>query len=175
MSRTLRPLAALFMLAVIVAGCSSTSAGTGSSGGNSTASTHDKAVKFAECMRDNGVSEFPDPDASGRLTIDGVLNGSSLDPNSASWKQAIGACKGLEPPGFTGGKVTPQQRTARLAFAQCIRDNGVPDFPDPTPNGPLVDTNRIPSAAREGGMSILNAAMRKCRDAAAAAGATGGR
>lgn len=58
--------------------------------------------------------------------------------------------------------MTPQQRTARLEFAQCMRDNGVPDFPDPTPNGPLVDTRRIPSAARNGGLSIINAAMQKC-------------
>lgn len=158
MSRTLWPLATLAMLAVIVAGCGNGSAGTG----NSTAATHEKAVKFAECMRANGVSEFPDPDASGTLTIDEVINGSSLDPSTAAWKQAISACKDLEPPGFTGGKVTPQQRTARLRFARCMRDNGVPDFPDPTPNGPLVDTNRIPSSATPGGMSILNAAMRKC-------------
>ena len=61
-------------------------------------------MKFAECMRDNGVREFPDPDASGELTIDGVVNGSSLDPSSAAWKQAIGACKDLQPPGFTGHK-----------------------------------------------------------------------
>jgi hypothetical protein len=47
---------------VIVAGCSNAPAGTGSS--NSTAATHEKAVRFAECMRDNGVSEFPDPDPS---------------------------------------------------------------------------------------------------------------
>jgi hypothetical protein len=171
MSRTLRPLAALAMLAVIVAGCSNAPADTG----NSTAATHEKSVKFAECMRANGVSGFPDPDASGALTIDGVLNGSSLDPNSAAWKQAIGACNDLEPPGFTGTKVTPQLRTARLKFAQCIRDNGVPDFPDPTPNGPLVDTNRIPSAATTGGMSILNAAMQKCRQDASAAGVQGSR
>ena len=52
-------------------------------------------MKFTECMRDNGVSAFPDPDASGALTIDGVINGSSLDPSTAAWKQAIGACKDL--------------------------------------------------------------------------------
>jgi hypothetical protein len=47
MSRTFRPLAALAMLAVIVAGCSNAPAGTGtgSSGGNSAAATHEKAVK----------------------------------------------------------------------------------------------------------------------------------
>ena len=78
MSRKLWPLAALALIALIGAGCG----GNGSSGGgNTTAANQEKAVKFAQCMRENGVSEFPDPDASGRLTIDGVLNGSSIDPN----------------------------------------------------------------------------------------------
>jgi hypothetical protein len=175
MRRTLRPLAALAMLAVIVAGCSNAPASTSSIGSNSTATTREKAVKFAECMRANGVSAFPDPDASGQLTIDAVANGSSVDTSSAAFEQALSACKHLEPPGFTGTKVTPSQRTARLKFAQCVRDNGVPDFPDPTPNGPLVDTNRIPSAATTGGMSILNAAMRRCGQYASAAGVQGSR
>ena len=87
MSRTRRPLAALAMVALISAtGCSNApaatgtgtqqrqhatqSTSTGSSGGSSTATNREQAVKFAECMRDNGVSEFPDPDASGDLTID---------------------------------------------------------------------------------------------------------
>jgi hypothetical protein len=185
MNRALRPLAALVVLALIVAGCSS-KPGTGSSGGattaavpagtgNTAATTREKAVKFAECMRANGVSAFPDPDASGDLTIDGIANGSSVDTNSPVFEQALSACRNLEPPGFTGNKVTPQGRTARLEFAQCVRDNGVPDFPDPTPNGPLVDTNRIPSAATAGGMSSLNLAMQKCSRYASAAGVHGSR
>jgi hypothetical protein len=151
------------------------SAETGS--GNNTAANYEKAVKFAECMRNNGVSGFPDPDASGALTIDGVVNGSSVDPNSAAWKQAIGACKDLEPPGFRGAKVTPQQRTARLEFAQCMRDNGVPDFPDPTSNGPLIDTNRIPSLAGKDPRSDpgMQAATQTCRGYASAAGVHGSR
>jgi|GEM_PF-604426 len=234
MRRTLLPLAALAMLALISTGCSnapagtgigsgnnivmqslsssSTSAGTGSSGGNSTAvngtgssgdnntaatpsrptvastavpgagssggsnaTNRDQALKFAQCMRANGVREFPDPDASGNLTIDQIANGSSLDTSSAAFQRAISACKDLEPPGFTGSKRSPEQQKAALKFAQCIRDNGVKDFPDPAPDGPLVDTNRIPSAARNGGRSMLNAAMQKCRDLAANAGVSGGR
>ena len=171
MSRTFRLLAALAMLAVIVAGCSNGSAGTGNStatsGGNSTATKHEKAVKFAECMRANGVSAFPDPNASGELTIDAVANSSSLDTSSAAFAQALSACKDLEPPGFTGHARTAQEQEAALEFAQCIRDHGVKDFPDPAIDEPLVDTRRIPSAARPGGMSILNAAMQKC-DASAA-------
>ena len=185
MRRALRPLAALAAVAVIAvvgAGCGGTRssgdtdtaaapAGTGSSGRSSTATTREKAVKFAECMRANGVGAFPDPDASGELTIDGIANGTSVDTSSAAFEQALSTCRSLEPPGFTGTKATPQQRTARLEFAQCVRDNGVPDFPDPTPDGPLVDTNRIPSASTSGGMSILNAAMLKCSALGAAAGA----
>jgi hypothetical protein len=91
MSRNLRPLAALAMLALISAGCSNAPAetGTGSSGGN-TAATHEKAVKFAECMRENGASEFPDPNASGEFAY-GIKRGSPLDPSFAAWKKAIGA------------------------------------------------------------------------------------
>ena len=177
MSRTLRPPAAwaiLATLALIVAGCANAPAGTGSSGGTPTAAPHEQAVKFAACMRNNGVREFPDPDASGAFTIDQIANGSSLDTNSAAFKQAISACKDLQPAGFTGGKRSPVQQEAALQFAQCIRDNGVKDFPDPTADGPLVDTNRIPSAATGSGRSMLNAALRKCGDYARGAGVTGG-
>ena len=172
-NKAARTLIALAMFAVVLAGCSNATSSTGNTTG-----TGGNALEFSQCMRANGLSAFPDPDASGALTIDGVVNGSSLDPNSAAWKQAMSACKYLEPAGFTGGNgtVTPQQHQARLKFAQCIRDNGVPDFPDPASDtAPLVDTNRIPSTATDNGMSILNAAMHKCGGYAAAAGIQGGR
>jgi Tfp pilus assembly protein PilV len=179
MRRTLRPLAALAILAVISAGCSKTAAqtSTSSSAANTNAATRQQAAKFAECMRANGVKEFPDPDASGTYTIDGIANGSSLDTHSAAFKQAIAACNDLQPAGFIGHKRTAEEQENALKFAQCIRDNGVKDFPDPTPDGPLVDTNRIPSAAGRGGTSIpgLSQALEKCRDLAANAGVSKGR
>jgi hypothetical protein len=171
MSRKLGPLAALVVVALIGAGCSSDGSNDGDGNAANANADYANAVKFSECMRDNGVSEFPDPDASGQLTIDGVLNGSSLDPSSAEWKSATSACKDLQPPGYTGDEeVTASEQEARLEFAQCIRDNGVEDFPDPAPGDPLVDTNRIPSSATEGGMTILNDAMDACGDFAAEAG-----
>jgi hypothetical protein len=161
--KKLRPLAALAMVALIAAGCSNAAGEDGPTAtGTKTSATRTPAMKFAACMRDNGVSAFPDPDASGELTIDGVLNGSSLDPDAPAWKQAIKACKDLQPSGFTGHKRSTQEQKPALKFAQCIRDNGVTDFPDPTPDSPLVDTNRIPSSATSGGMAMLNAAMKKC-------------
>ena len=96
MRRTTWAAAALAIVAVS-AGCGSTggnhtasTAGTAGSGASSTSTTtRAKAVKFAECMRANGVGAFPDPDASGALTIDAVANGSSLDTGSAAFKQAV--------------------------------------------------------------------------------------
>ena len=63
---------------------------------------HERAMKFAKCMRENGVSAFPDPNASGELTIDEIANGSSLDTSTAAFKKGIDACRDLEPGGFMG-------------------------------------------------------------------------
>jgi hypothetical protein len=174
MSRTFRPLAALAMLAVISAGCSNGSAensntgttsntGTAKSSGSSTAASHnstatprEKAVKFAECMRENGYPDFPDPKASGEFPSFGI----SVSP--AVWVKALGACKELQPPGSFSAHMSPKQLSAALKFAQCIRAHGVKDFPDPVQDEPIIDTTKIPSANRPGGMSILNAATRKC-------------
>jgi hypothetical protein len=79
MTGTLRPLVALGLaglIGLIGAGCgsnassesgtSSTAPGSTSSSGATTKLTaQEKAVKFAECMRANGVPHFPDPDAKG--------------------------------------------------------------------------------------------------------------
>jgi hypothetical protein len=156
------------MVALIGAGCSNGSAengntgtGSGSSGGNKSA---DKSVQFADCMRENGVAEFPDPNAGGdQEFVEGIK---ALDTSSAAWKKAIGACKDLRPPGLLGAKASPQEMRPRLKFAQCMRDNGVKDFPDPLQGGPLIDTNRIPSAAGRGARSIpgFRAAVQTCRD-----------
>ena len=175
-SRSLPLLAVVLAATVVVvsAGCGGAHSSGSSTGAAttppSTATASGKAVRFTQCMRGHGVGAFPYPDSSGMLTIDGVANGSSVDTSSAAFERALKACKSLEPAGFTGTKATPRQRTARLAFAGCIRENGVPDFPDPTRNGPLVDTNRIPSSGTLRGMSVLNAAMQKCGRYAAAAG-----
>ena len=167
MNRTLRPLAAVATVALIGAGCSNGSADKGttatrtatttSSGAHKTLSARDKAVKFAECIRAHGVTDFPDPNSKNQFEY-----GVSVTP--AVWKQATTACKDLQPPGTLSAKRTPKQQLASLRFAKCVRDNGVKDFPDPVNGEPLVNTYKIPSSNRPGGMTILNAAMRKCRD-----------
>jgi hypothetical protein len=167
-TRTALVLLGLLALLVLVGACSrpaADEAGAGAAGSDdgSSAANRAQAVRFATCMRSNGVAGFPDPDASGDLTLDAAVNGSSLDPGSSTFTEAMTACADLAPPGFTGRTRTEQEQGSALAFAQCIRDHGVADFPDPTPGAPLVDTNRIPSVAN-GDLSVLDAAMQTCHD-----------
>jgi hypothetical protein len=152
MRRKLRPLAALAVVALIGASCSNGSAENGST---STATDQGKAVKFAECIREHGVPHFPDPDAKGDFVF-------GIDVRPAVWQRAVDACKDLQPPGALSGKRSPKQQSAALRFAGCIREHGVKDFPDPVNGDPLVDTTKIPSSNQPGGMTILNAAMKRC-------------
>jgi hypothetical protein len=183
MSRKLWPLAALATVALIGAGCSNGSAengntgtgtassasssgttssasstGTTSSGAKKKLTARDKAVKFAECIRAHGVTDFPDPNEKNQFDY-----GVSVTP--AVWNKATTACKDLQPPGTLSSRRTPKQQSASLRFAQCIRDNGVKDFPDPVNGEPLINTYKIPSSNKPGGMTILNAAVQKCRNA----------
>jgi len=167
MNKTRRPVTALALIAMIalISACGSSAPASSSSGngsGNTVASRYAKAVKFAQCIRANGDSGFADPNASGELV-------GGISVSAAVWQKAVDACKGLQPPGSLSGQRSPERQSAALKFAQCIRKNGVSDFPDPVNGQPLVDTNRIPSANQPGGMAILNAAMQKCRTALATA------
>ncbi|MGO1944404.1 MAG: hypothetical protein ACTH1Z_08375 [Ancrocorticia sp.] len=157
--RLILPLiAGLFFL--VATGCSSTPESSGASQ-HDTASTS-TALDFSQCMRDNGVEAFPDPDVSGELTIDAIANGTDIDTNSTSFDQALTACRDVQPAGFTGDARTDVQQAAALAFAQCMRDNGLTDFPDPAPGDPLIDTTKIPSANQPGGMDRLHTAIDGC-------------
>jgi hypothetical protein len=72
------------LISVISAGCgsnapsetgtasSSASASNSGTGDNKKANDRVKAVKFAECMRENGVSDFPDPNAAGEFVYGSV-------------------------------------------------------------------------------------------------------
>jgi hypothetical protein len=60
------------------------------------------------------------------------------------------------------GQRSFKQQSLALKFAECVRKNGVPDFPDPANGQPLIDTTKIPSSNSPNGMNILNAATHKC-------------
>jgi hypothetical protein len=100
----------------------------------STGTTDTQAVKFAQCMRSNGVTNWPDPSRSGRAPS---LN--QIDANSPAFERAYAACRKDAPSGQPGGPAAPTAVQLRFAltFARCMRTHGFPQFPDPlTTYGP---------------------------------------
>ena len=156
------PLAALALAALICTGCGSSAtpetaapSSTATTAAGKKISAQDKLVKLAECIRSHGVPHFPDPSPKGDFQF-------GIDVSPAVWKKATEACRALTPPGTFSGKRSPKQQSDALRFAECVREHGVKDFPDPVNGQPLIDTTKIPSSNAPGGMTILNAATHKC-------------
>ncbi|GAA1770537.1 hypothetical protein [Luedemannella helvata] len=144
-------------------GSSGATAGSGRGGGGGGGGGNDEReaalVKYAQCMRDNGVASFPDP-VGGRLQLQ-ARRGSELDPENPTFQAAQKACKALEPPGLMQQGAQPEQQEAMLKFVKCMRENGVPNMPDPQPDGRmLIDRG----AGVDPESSAYKAAQDKCRN-----------
>src|SRR6188472_3182739 len=128
-------------LAMTVAGCGgSGDSGDSKAGSSGSNSTVEQAVKYAQCMRENGVTDFPDPDKNGKF----VIAAGGPNQNSPQVKKAKQACKSQEPPGIEDDPAqVAQDQKEWLKFAQCMRRNGIPDFPDPQDGRLLVPRDRI--------------------------------
>ena len=96
----------------------------------------DAGLLYAQCVRDSGYPEFPDPDADGRISLHGE---GAHDQDDPRLRTAMEACQDLRPAGLDHQDFgDPDFVEAMFEFAQCMRENGLPDFPDPGPDGRLV-------------------------------------
>ncbi|MGO9882370.1 MAG: hypothetical protein ACLPV4_05080 [Solirubrobacteraceae bacterium] len=121
---------------LVIAACSSSSKPAASSPYGPASSP----FALSKCMRANGVSNFPDPSAgpggegfngigvgvNGTLVVDGTT---IAGPAAAAAEKA---CKEYLPPGGPPPRMSAAQKARLLAFARCMRANGVPNFPDPS-------------------------------------------
>ena len=127
-----RPTLAAIACAALVVACGSSSPGAGGTG-TTAAANRDLPLQFANCMRAHGVTNFPDPGAGGSIQI-GAKSG--INPRSPAFQAAQKACARYAP--VTGGPPTmsASERRRALAFAECVRAHGVPNFPDPSVSAP---------------------------------------
>jgi len=78
-------------------------------------------------MRSNGVTNYPDPTTSGR-----PQSLSQINPNSSTFQTAYKACQKYASNGVGAPpEPSPAELRVALAFAQCVRKHGFPQFPDP--------------------------------------------
>src|SRR5262245_12047366 len=105
--------------------------------------------QVAQCFRDNGLPDFPDPtiDDRGQLQLPNNLRDrmQAVYPQQAL-DQAQRACQSLfdqlpqsaigrDGNGGEADAPGPGDVDALRQFAQCARQNGFPDWPDPKPDG----------------------------------------
>ncbi|MET9382670.1 hypothetical protein ABZY09_16730 [Streptomyces sp. NPDC002928] len=125
-ARAALPPALLLALALAVGGCGShegtTTAGKAAASKNA---KDEQGVKFAQCLREHGV-EVEDPEQGKGLRITGHLPKAKVDA-------AMEACRAYSPMQQGGASVDPQVEEKMRKLAQCMRDNGVANFPDPEP------------------------------------------
>jgi hypothetical protein len=112
------------------AGSTTAPVGTAGSGSSSGQTPEQNALKYARCMRANGVPNFPDPNANGGFTF---APGSGIDLSSPAYKAAQTKCEKLMGGVAAGTQTHPSaQWLAKMVnAAHCMRSHGVPNFPDP--------------------------------------------
>ena len=133
--RAIRPhLSCRSLAVVVIIACATAIAACGSAGGapSRSGSGGGSFLAYAECMRSNGVPNFPDPGGGGG----GIeLDGTNLNPASPAFKAAQVICKqklpGGGPPSANPAE-TASRKAQLLAIAECMRAHGVSNFPDPT-------------------------------------------
>ncbi len=90
-------------------------------------------LAFSQCMRANGVPNFPDLSSSGmRIGAHGQtvsVNGVSV--NAPAFQAARAKCQKYMPTRTPSAPRQAQQLGRTLKFARCMRSHGVPNFPDP--------------------------------------------
>jgi hypothetical protein len=108
------------------------------SSGSDLPATVSPGVAFARCMRARGVPNFPDPQPGDGLLFS--VNG--LARSSPAFEAAQAKCRPLLPSGgppAPGSNTHPSAATLSklVRIARCMRQHGVPDFPDPRTSVPL--------------------------------------
>jgi|SRR6185312_4214666 len=143
------PLAAVAVLALPLAACSSSGSSsdpssTPAAAGSSSGASQTGLAAFVQCVRSHGVPEMPDP-KNGHFIMNSAIQ------NNPNLQSALAACQNLlGPGGLSGGS---NNSTARLNFAHCMQTHGVPQFPDPDPDGAI----NVPSSIDQNSPQFQNA------------------
>jgi hypothetical protein len=117
-------------------------------------SDSDNALKLAQCMRANGVPEWPDPEPGKGISLPDGVGGPRADA-------AMQKCKQYAPNGGEPPTLDPQQIETQRKLAQCMRAHGVPKFPDPDANGRInIDANKLGMDPQD---PRMGAAQQKCQ------------
>jgi hypothetical protein len=104
-----------------------------------TQSAQNGLLAFSQCMRSNGLPNFPDPQRYAGGNVKLTIHQYGAD--NPQLQAAMGACGHLLPNRGGTSETTRQRRTQladELSFARCMRSRGLTRFPDPTAQAGLT-------------------------------------
>ena len=104
-------------------------------------------VRFAACVRAHGVPNFRDPTSTSQAAPAGTVN-----KRSPAFRRAQRSCQSIQAE-LASAKPHPT-RARQLREAECMRADGVTNYPDPLPGGGF----NIPSTINPQSPTFLAAA-----------------
>jgi hypothetical protein len=99
------------------------------------------ARQFAQCMKEQGVEvevETGDGDGIGIEIGGGSKDGDGSGSDPKQVEAAMEKCKQFAPNGGEPPKLDPAGVEEMRKVSQCMRENGLPNFPDPDSNGGIM-------------------------------------
>jgi hypothetical protein len=127
------------------------------------ADPQERARQFVACMRANGV-EIDESSGAGR-------GGRIAVPTGApEVETAMEKCRIYLPDGGEPGQLSPDDIERHRLYAKCMRENGVPEYPDPNPATGVTELGSDLSQKMKNDPSFL-AASEACRSVLGSPGA----
>ncbi|MEV5750436.1 hypothetical protein AB0L00_21670 [Actinoallomurus sp. NPDC052308] len=155
--RLLRRLSAAVTATALLAGCGS--------GGHPKASSSPNAQdvaaayrRLAQCVRAHGLPNFPDPVRDPQTGQWGLPAGTPDPPENV-----MDDCRSTAdriPADRTGTTLSARDMAKLREFAECFRRHGVPDWPDPAPDGSFTMPARLAGQGKQPIMKQLEACKR---------------
>jgi hypothetical protein len=114
-------------------------------------------VQYSKCMRENGMDWFPTVvSADTKVDIPDGVDKEKLDAALSKCREyGTGAGSGQAPP------VNAANQEKQLQYSKCMRENGLPDFPDPPADGSGISLGK---AGVDKDSATFKAAQAKCQD-----------
>jgi hypothetical protein len=143
-----------FLLASLIAGCGDKSGAQSEDGDD----PFEQALAYSQCMRSNGVPDFPDPQRDGDKVKKNVGN----DKDSPTMKKAMEACRDKLSQGEADGPDAGSVDQAKLVdWMKCMRGK-LPNFPDAQVSGGTITLN-LKGTGIDGDSEGFKSAQRACQ------------
>jgi hypothetical protein len=123
-------------------------------GATAAVSNSSDPVQFAKCMREHGITWFADPGTGVQANPPSHVDDDKVDA-------ARQACRKYEKGGTAVPSLDPTTQAKLLRHSKCMRESGVPNFPDMPTDGSGISLSQLGIDPKS---PTYQAAQKKCQN-----------